>query len=285
MSDAKNTPTSRDAEALLAQLDANADRSWAALVTRLRTQLDRDTAEGTWSDYCATGRVLRSNAPALARFMFAGWVGFAHVAIAIGSFAGIVSINPTGFWTSIAAIVAPTTAIAALQGVYHYSTTKHVMDISPFSGLYGAFEQARYELTLAIGSDTTGSAAAALASVKDIADGFEELLIDYGIARDSYRRTCASSLIRGEYLAAVIDRRDNARNDILDILAEVTAAARVVFSARTDLLEATRPAQLTDTPATNDVATVDSARTTTAQDKLTAARDQLAAQAKATLSH
>jgi len=284
MSDANSTPTSRDAAmALLAQLDADADRSWATLVSRLRAQIDRDTLEGVMFDHAGPYKVLRSNAPALARFMFAGWVGFAHVAIAIGSFAAVVSINPTRFWTTIVAIVAPTTAIAALQGLYHYSTAKHVLDISPFSGLYGTFEQARHELILITralhGAD---SAAAALASVDAMADGFEELLVDYSISRRTYRRTCASSLIRGEYLAAVIDRRDNARSAILDILAEVAAAARVVFSERTDLMAATRPAHIT---ATNDVGSVGSARTTAAQDKLAAARDHLAAQAKAALSH
>jgi len=268
--------------------DATTGGPWAALVAQMRTQIASRYETGdlrSWYDRENT-TVLRCGAPTLTRIMFAGWVGYLHCAIAIGGFvaASVIPVVVASNLLVLLVLTGTATAIAALQWLYHHSTAGYVMDISRDPGFYSAFSCAQYEIADAgkQSADAGANADAVLASVGDMAAGYEELLGEYLTLSASHYGASHSSLIRGGYLGALSARQDGLLEDLFDILAEVTAGARLVFSARTDLL-----VQVASPIGVEDI--IDAASTTNrtkaAQDQLSAARARLAALALATLGH
>ena len=287
--DLNATPAATASQDVATQNVVAAD-PWTALVAQMRTHIAGRYETGDLSSWYDSERrgVLRSTAPRLTRIMFAGWVGWLHCAIALGGF-GAIAMIPGGDTDLLGqlvlmSLVGTTSAIAALQWLYHHSTARYVLDLTRDPGFYNAFSCARYEIVEAgkRSADDGVNAAAVLASVDDMAAGYEELLSEYLALSASHYVTSHSSLIRGDYLSALDVRQDGLRQDVFDILAEVTAAARLVFSARTDLL--VQVASPTAVEHIIDAASI-SNRTKAAQDQLSAARARLAALAQATLGH
>lgn len=244
----------------------------------IRMRLDRLAGQNR---YYGDVYYRREGATKLDRFLDSGIVAWSIFLAACATVGGLIAVDPSGTKpfsaTAVPSVAVLAAGAVALFGLWRLQTRvvspKRLRFTSAGHTLLDAFMDARTELGKAVASGHV-AAQRALDAVNVIVPGYEDLLIEY-TRYSSELSSTEDRLARTRYADALSAVVGDLYDELLDITVEVTAAARVAFSSRTDLL----------VPVETDTTTVDlealRARTDEVKARMAKARAELSSYVQA----
>jgi hypothetical protein len=251
---------------------------WPVLVANARAELDETFDQRHWFNSTMDCGRLRERATKAQRLAFGDAVGLVWLVAIIAAILTPLTPHPWPLCAVLAAIaVSASLAKRYLLRDVVLHLGRDAVEVAD------SITVARREIAAgaARGNLDAGRLEGVIAAMMP---GVEELLVDLTRLEEALRRLPKGSIgsaIAGEqYTAALLERRDAVRGQLLDVLAEVTAAAHVMFATRPDLpVHVPAPATVLsqrDVPVTS--------LTESGQRSLTVARSRLAALAEEALT-